>query len=140
MQLSCLPSKCLRFLVLCMAKIKNFELFSDLILKSSVFVSFANQQCWRNLTWFHNCLVYLQNFKSKLLSCILHSQNRELWLVFWLDFKKFCFHAFRLQIKCWRNVTWFHNFLVYLENFKSKLLSCANIAKIKNVKLLSDLI
>lgn len=45
-----------------------------------------------NLIWLHNCLVSLHNFKSRLLSCAIHGQNKELRIIFRSNLKKICFH------------------------------------------------
>lgn len=67
----------------------------------------------KNLEWlirFHNCLVYLRNFKSRIFSCASLSQYQELRIFFQSDFKNFVFNSFENTLQ-W--LTCDHNCLVY---------------------------
>ena len=104
-----------------MAKIKNFELFSDLIWKKHcsyllgftivlfilklriIFLLGEKNHQW--LIWLFNCLVYFPNFKLRLLSCAIHiAKIKNFELFSDLIWKK------KMQL-----FTWLHNCLVYLE-------------------------
>ena len=59
---------------------KELRIFFRSGLKNLAFNSFK-----KNLQWFtriHNCLIHFYNFNLRFLSCSIHSQNKELGIIF----------------------------------------------------------
>ena len=60
--------------------LKELRIFFRSGLKNLAFNSFK-----KNLQWFtriHNCLIHFYNFNLRFLSCSIHSQNKELGIIF----------------------------------------------------------
>lgn len=79
-----------------------------------------------------NCLVYLQNFILRLLSFAIHSQSKELSFIFDLILKKSNVFVCKLTVFGKNPAMIDLALLVYLHDFKLRLLSRAIHSKIKS--------